>query len=792
MHYPLPKYVVAFVVGIISTHYFNLPFKYSLLLIITLLLFAVIFHFTKQKKPITLLLLMMVVFGGMLYSSFRNESQVVYPFAETKISNTIIYGEIKEITLIHSDKFKIILHSDSVRINDSTITLENNFQCNISFTSKKGTLQLYNLLKIGNKLKVTGVLRKGRGKRNPGEFDYYKYLQSIEVAGIVYIKKMKDVTIVEPSINHFRNTIFEARKWVAKRLETSHNKRTASLLKGLLLADRSEIDYRTKESFINSGVIHVLAVSGLHVGFIVLIFIFLTSRISIYPRTILTVIGLTAFLLLTGSPASVFRATIMVVVVLIIYLSNRTYNSVNGLSIAALILLLIDPSEIFNPGFQLSFSAVLSILIVYPILSEKITTKKRVLRYLLLFSAVSFSAQLGTLPFTLIYFQKLSIISLFANLLVIPIIGIIVGLGVLTIFVSTFSTLFSLFFASANMLFTDILMGIVDITGTQQFSYFYIPNFSLIDGFIFYLFLIIIIYSVKQFSNTYSLVLLLFLIGLNLFFFLQLDNKELLPDGKFSIVMIDIGQGDGILLKFPNGETALVDAGNATPTFDNGERIIAPLLRRLSIKQIDYGFISHVDSDHYKGFLSLIKNGWIKKIYKPRIDTTLKKDIRLEEVINENDVKLKYYSKSKMMFGNVAFYTLNDTTNSRYKSFSANNKSGVYKIVHGNNSFLFVGDAEYPAEKTLVKTYGEFLDSDILKVGHHGSKSSSSQLFINAVTPDVGIISAGLDNGFGHPVKLILDRFQINNVELYRTDIEGAIILQSDGESVKKVNWREF
>ncbi len=790
--YPLIKYVIVFAVGILSTQYFNISLQSCFWIFPTLVLLIIASHFIKQNKLLTSLMLMGIMFAGNFYLSLSNSNPVVYPFEKTKISNTIIFGEVIEIKLIHSDKFKIIVKSDSVFVNDSTNIITNNFQCNISFTSKKGTTQLYETLKIGNRIIVSGTLRKGRGERNPGEFDYYKYLQSKEIAGILYVKKTRDFGIIDTSLNIFRNTIYEARKSVAAKIEKLHNSRTAALLKGLLLADRSEIDYRTKESFINSGVIHVLAVSGLHVGFIVLIFIFLTSRMSIYLRTILTIIGLIAFLFLTGLPASVFRATIMVVVMLLIYLSNRKYNSINALAIAALILLLLNPAEIFNPGFQLSFSAVLSILIVYPILSEKITTQNKIYRYLLMFSAVSFSAQIGTLPFTLIYFHKLSIISLFANLIVIPIIGIIVGLGVLTLFISTFSTLFSLFFASANMLFTDALLTIVDFTGTQQFSYFYIPNFSFIDGFIFYLFLVITIYSIKKFTSIYAFSILFLLVGANLFLFLQLDNKELLSDGKFSVVMIDIGQGDGILLKFPNGQTALIDAGNASLSFDNGERVIAPLLRRLSIKQIDYGFISHVDSDHYKGFLSLIKNGWIKEIYKPTIDTTLKKDVRLEKVINDNNVKLNYYSKSKMMFGDLAFYILNDTTNSFYQRFDANNKSGIFKIVHGNNSFLFVGDAEYPAERVLMNNYRVFLDSDILKVGHHGSKSSSSQQFINAVTPKIGLVSAGLNNSFGHPVKLIMDRFRNNNVTLYRTDLEGAIILQSDGDSVKKINWREF
>jgi competence protein ComEC len=790
--YPLIKYVIAFIFGILSTNNLPLQIKYSSGIIAILLLFILIFIFTKQRRLVTPLLLIIILVVGNIYLTFSNASPVVYPLKDSKISNTIIFGEVKEISLIHSDKFKVVVQSDSVVTNDSVYILENNFQCNISSDSKKGIAQLYNVLSIGNKVKVLGTLRKGRGERNPGEFNYYKYLQSKNIAGILYARKIGDFRITKSSIKKFSNVILNARKWVSKKIELSHNKKTASLLKGLLLADRSEIEYETKESFINSGVIHVLAVSGLHVGFIVLIFMFLFSRMSIYPRTFLTILGLVAFLLLTGSPASVFRATIMVVVMFLIYLSNRSYNSLNALAIAALILLLINPSEIFNPGFQLSFSAVLSILVVYPILTEKITTKNKMLRYLLLFSAVSFSAQLGTLPFTLIYFQKLSIISLLANLLVIPIIGIIVGLGVITIFISSFSIFFSVYFASANMLATDFLMTIVDFTGTQEFSYFYIPNFSIFDGILFYIFLSLTIYSIKKFTNIWASSVLLLLVGLNLFFFLQLDDKQLLPDGKFSIVIIDIGQGDGILLKFPNGKTALIDAGNATPTFDNGERVIAPLLRRLSITEIDYGFVSHVDSDHYKGFLSLLENGWIKEIYKPQIDTSLQKDIRFEKLIKENNVKMNYYSKSKMIFSNLSLYILNDTSNNVYKSFGANNNSGVLKIVHGTNTFLFVGDAEYEAEKVMIKTYGKFLDSDVLKIGHHGSKSSSSQMFINKVSPSVGLISAGLNNNFGHPVKLILNRYIKSNVTLYRTDLEGAIILQSDGERINKVNWREF
>ena len=787
--YPLIKYVLFFVFGILGANSFSFLLQYIFSSFIIITTIAILLQIKKNKFSAFLFLLSSILFGS-VYSSICDNGNVQYPFEKTKISKTVISGKIENIELLHNNEFKLLISTDSVNINDSAIALHTKIQCNISSEANKKLEKLYDKLAIGNKLKLIGTLRKGRDKRNPGEFDYYKYLQSKEIAGILYVREIKNVIQTDFSVNLFYNSIFEARKWISNRIDKLHNRETASLLKGLLLADRSEIDYRTKESFINSGVIHVLAVSGLHVGFIVLIFMFLFSRVSIYPRTILIIIGIICFLLITNSPASVFRATIMIVVMFMVYLSNRKYSSLNSLAIAAFILLLINPAEIFNPGFQLSFSAVASILIVYPILSSKIKTENKALKFLLLFSAVSFSAQIGTLPFTLIYFQKLSIIALFANLLVIPIIGIIVGLGVLTIFVSIFSTILAIYFGSANMLATNILMEIVNFTGTQQFSFLFIPNFSIIDGIIFYVYFSVIIYSIQKFNNIYASIILYLLIGLNLYFILQIDDKQLLPDNLLSIVMIDIGQGDGIFIKFPNGKTALIDAGNANLDFDNGERIITPLLRRLSIKQIDYGFISHVDSDHYKGFLYLIKNGWIKEIYKPQIDSSQQKDLDLEQIINDCEVKLNYYSKTKMSFGNVRLYILNDTTNYEYINFDSNNNSGIIKIIHGNNSILFVGDAEKESERLMINEYGKFLKSDILKIGHHGSKSSSSQVFIDQVSPKIGLISAGLNNSFGHPTKLIIDRFTSSDVKLYRTDLEGAIIFQSNGKLFTKINWR--
>lgn len=797
--YPVIKYVVLFIVGIITQHSFGLSFGILLGIVISLALIVLILQLLKFKfntsTTSAVLLVLLITSTGALYFSSCTMIKTEYPFEKTKLTKSEIYGTVKSIKLKHEPKLSMVVEVDSINIKGRTVFINSNFLCNIKEKNYRRLGKLYDKIGVGNYVKIKGTINKPRNERNPGEFDYYKYLQSKKISALVYSGSASNVKIIDDKISFGKNIIFKVRKAVAESISKIYNKRTAGLMKGLILADRSEIDYRVKENFINSGVIHVLAVSGLHVGFIVLIFFFLFSRASIYPRTILTIIGLIAFLFITNNPPSVFRATIMAVVMLLVFLSNRNYNALNALAIAALILLIIDPAEIFNPGFQLSFSAVLSILIVYPIFDLKIrgfNIQNKFLKYLLLFIAVSLAAQLGTLPFTLIYFNKLSIVSLFANILVIPMIGLIISLGILSLIVGSFWTWAALIFSSANMLTADILFYIVKILGELKFSYLFIREFSIIDAAIYYILFLIFIYALKRFSNSFAIIITIVLLIGNSIVYLKLDDRELLPDGELSVLMIDIGQGDGILLKFPNGKYGLIDAGNATPTFDNGERVIAPLLRRLGIDKIDYGFISHIDSDHYKGFLYLIANGFISKIYKSKLDTSLKKDVRLEKLIRAKNVDLEYYSKKNIDFGNARMYVLNDTTNIKYKGFDTNNKSGVFKIVHGNNTFLFVGDAEKQAEKLLVNNYGKFLDVDVLKVGHHGSKTSSSKIFIDYTKPKIALISVGLNNKFRHPSKVVIDRYKSRNIEIDRTDLEGAIIYQSDGKNITKINWRDF
>ncbi|MCB9250553.1 MAG: MBL fold metallo-hydrolase [Ignavibacteriales bacterium] len=212
-------------------------------------------------------------------------------------------------------------------------------------------------------------------------------------------------------------------------------------------------------------------------------------------------------------------------------------------------------------------------------------------------------------------------------------------------------------------------------------------------------------------------------------------------------------------------------------------------MQRLGIEKIDYAFISHLDSDHYGGIIYLINEGLVNRLYKPK-NISVKDDV-FEKYLIENHTKYFYYSDTTFTIGGADLFFLNDTTVLNNLNFDSNNNSGIVKITYGKTSFLFTGDAEYEMEEYLLDNHSDLLKSDVLKVGHHGSKSSTSDEFLDAVDPKIGIISAGVMNKFKHPSKKkVINKLKKNKIEIRRTDWEGAIILASDGNSIKNIDWR--
>ncbi len=794
--YPVIKLAIGLALGIIIQNYFPV----NVLIISSIIFFSIFalyffYKYDKNKFSLTLIILSIVVFTciGILISSFNNENNISKLENFHKEKNTIAFGKIETIDLKKEYEISFVLRIDSIKINDSTIYTTENLLCRLR-SSSRDRKTFYNVVKPGNQISFFGTFTQARSIRNPGEFDYRKHLLSKGITGIVTTYQDSSYSILNREVNFYGNLIFKVRKHIDEIISKTNNKQTAGLLRGLLLADRSEIDYEVKLNFINAGVIHILAVSGLHVGYVLLFFIVLFGRFNLYIRSLLIIIGIFSFMLITGVPASVFRATLMASIIIVAFVTNRSTNLLNSIALSAVIILLIEPQQIFNTGFQLSYSAVLSIALFYPIIQREVQLlkiKSEFLKKVLLFIGVSLSVQIGTLPFTVAYFNKISVISLLANLLVIPLAALIVGLGITTIVVGSISIWLASFLGITNNFITALLFEFVNISGAFDFSHIRISDYSIIDGIIFYFFISVLIYGMNRIYKPLVKLIFFIMIFLNIYLFSLIDDKELLENGKLNILMIDVDQGDSFLIKFPDGKSALIDAGKADAFFDMGERIIIPLLDHLGIKQLDYGFISHFDNDHYGGFYSLIVNQRVKEFFVPKPDSSIK-SIKFNKFLDELKIPKRIYHKEKIMIDNTAVYILNDTTVKYFDKLSSNDRSGVKKIVYGKNSFLFLGDVELPAERYYTTFYRNILDSDVLKVGHHGSKTGSSEEFLSTISPEISLISAGIKNKFGHPSEIVLERLKNLNSKVLRTDSAGAVLLQSDGNKIKVIDWRNF
>ncbi len=392
--YPVIKIAIALILGTLLNEFFAV----NILIIIILIIFSILFFFiakhyklfTKLKFLLSFVVLLLIISLGNYYAELNSIKQ--NPFFDNIYSedNVTAYGKVKKIELQRSDKIIFYISADSIRSETFFVKDKLTFLCNVKDTSEN-LEELYSDLHPGNAIAVSGTYHKGRDQRNPGEFDYNNYLFSKSITGILYVNQKSDISFRNRRTDFFTDLIFQVRKFIDDKFTELHSKENAALLRGLLLADRGEIDYETKTQFINSGVIHVLAVSGLHVGYIAIIFYFLFGRFNIILRSILTIAGFLIFMLITAVPPSVFRATIMAIVIIVGFSTNRSTNIFNSLAIAALILLLINPNEIFLPGFQLSFSAVLAIGAIFPLIEKwikKLHIENKILRYIILFMGV--------------------------------------------------------------------------------------------------------------------------------------------------------------------------------------------------------------------------------------------------------------------------------------------------------------------------------------------------------------------------------------------------------------------
>ncbi|MBA4311180.1 MAG: DNA internalization-related competence protein ComEC/Rec2 [Chlorobiaceae bacterium] len=794
---PAMKFLIPYCIGIIISFYFNISLSILVLVSITLIGFyfiAGIVDWTKHKRQVILFVLL-ITFGS-AKMAFDSSYRSVDDIAEYVNINSpvIVEGTVVELPRKGAQSIRFILNVQTIIIDTQMRQVSGDLYVSLlnSLVDESARIKL----NYGARLRLKGELSTIRTARNPGEFDLKYYLSLINIHARFFPDKLEESSIVGVEQGTFNSLfVYPVRKAVTDKLDVLIGGEEAKFLKGLIVGERSEISTEVKTAFINSGVMHILAVSGLHIVIIVLILLSILRIIRLPEKVtiIITCLALVYYNYLTGNTPSVSRSVIMAIVFLTGKLIEQKTDIYNTLAVSAVILLLIDSKQLFLPGFQLSYMAILSIVYLYPkiinvkkYLPEKIVSNN-LLNMLLMSLAVSLAAGIGTLPFTSIYFGKISIISFAANLIIVPISNLILIIGMISVAFSFVSDWIGSVYAECARVLTEIMLKLVEWFGSMPYAFSDLRLHS-IDAVYFYIFIVIIFNFHKKALRGILMIIALLLFNMMLISSFTFSTRE----NPLQITFLDVGQGDAIYIEYPEGENMLIDAGPRTFTNDAASRFILPFLKYRQIKKIDLLVITHPDADHLGGVPTIVRQLPVGQIFESGVSCSSSLCEEYVAVTDSMGVGRKKIHRGEILYSSssIRVYSLSPSA-SELNVRNVNNTSIVLRIVHNNNSILLMGDAEIEIDKNITEVYGRWLKSDLLKVSHHGSKTGTSDELLDFVHPSAAIISIGKNNKFGHPSSIVLNRLKAGSVLTHRTDIGGAIIMKSDGVKWQTIPWRK-
>ncbi len=774
---------------------------YSLLLFLILIL---LLHLFRYSKTVYFTLFLFSVALGILHITL----QMQIPAAPSHIYNRIVektevvvVGTMSTMATFNGKTSTTIIKSQFVRFKESNKLLPTSGKIAIRLQGKWPKK-----FKPGDTLVIRTKLKRPDSYASPGSFDYARYLaeKNIWISGFIPSPLLIGQLHTPLTFSHKLRYLHErVRTHIGNTIDRALPGQQSGLYRAILLGDRTAVSQETLEFFKGSGTLHILAISGIHMTVLGTLlyfqFYWLLSRseklLLYFPvpklAAFLYIPPLLGYGLLAGMNNPVIRAILMSSIVVLALCSDRKKSPAPLLACAALVMLLFSPVQLFTASFQLSFAAITGIIFILPILQNILsreTTESRqpqwfilCLRWLVAGLLVSIVATLATAPFSLLLFNRISLVGPLANIVVEPLVCLwALPLGLFSIPVSSISPTLSTWLLQIGGLGIDAALIVVKFFSGFSFSTWWLPTPPVWLIATYYLILVsTIFYKNRTEKILFTIVTLIILCSFVLLHPIQ--NSAIFRKKLARYCFLDVGQGTATLLEFGSGRRVLIDGGGSS--FGNvkvGERVIAPYLWSKGIRNLDTIIITHPDADHYNGLRFIVQHFSPSKIYIRKKDDG---DENFKEFLlgaAQSDVEINVPTMGEQLLDGekslecLFNFGITSEEKNEQKSRNMKNSGLIIRACIDKKCAIFPGDIELSAERRLLKENID-LKSDILLAAHHGSKTSNSVEFLDRVDPVTIVVSAGSSssNHFPHPT--LISKAVKRRTKLFNTADLGTI-----------------
>ncbi len=797
---PLPPLLVAFISGILAASWaadLSLPLKASLLALFVLSLLLI---FLVSRHSSAIVVFSFFLLGIILFLNSQKESKLAPFFQERQ--RVLIEATLLEVPKVSKDgASRLNLMVNKLFHEDTCIDIHEKIRVTV-YKNMPAVLP-------GQKLILALRLSPFRNFNNPGGHDFVGFMLREGFSCSGYLSDGRYMLLLgEPGFSRPRAMLEQTRSEFRQLIEEkSRDAKSGALMVALTLGERHALDQEIRDSFLKTGVGHLLAVSGLHMGMIGwLSFIITKTVLSFFPyltlrfdirkvAAILTAVPILAYCGFSGFQTSAVRAMIMAYVFLGAMVLGRENDLWSSLSLAALLLLAMNPQALFQASFQLSFLAVSGILwlgipairwidgVIKARVSSRGASLNTVL-YILRLLCVSIIAWIFLFPVVAFYFHQISLIGVFANTVIIPIVGLwVLPAGLFSATLSLFSDTLSGHLLAFGTLGAHLVLTLVERLSQIPHASFIVPKPNWLELAGFYL-LLFSIWGLWKHRNRLGLTALAFTLG---FWVVDVGYwvwRVKLRDG-LHVTYLDVGQGNATLVELPKGKKLLIDGGGFRGSdFDVGRSVVAPFLLSQKILKVHYLVLSHPQADHMRGLVFIARHFspeefWYNgqnvddHVFQELFSTLKGQGVRIKGPSG----LLRPFSLNGVLV--QALHPLPETVEGLFPLHS-NNASLVLKLSFNGVGFLFPGDIEREAEERLVEEKAGALASHVLLVPHHGSDTSSHSAFIREVRPLLAVISARDYRG-NFPHKRVLTTLRDAGCLILRTDHHGAVTVKVSG-----------